>query len=109
MRRTPAVPANSDGPDISARAIAALGSGDGQYLTRMGQVWVGDAAGVGDHVVLAAVTVEPLRDGPERVAGNHRVRPRSGRRRRRRRRRRGGVGGGGGGPFLRGGRAPPRG
>src|SRR5690349_18696190 len=58
-----------------------------QHLTRMNQIGVADAAGTGDLVVLVAVAVEPLGDGPQRVPGDHGVRARGGWRRRWRRRR----------------------
>src|SRR5215212_7077629 len=57
-----------------------------EHLTRMNQVRVGDAAGLGDHLILAAVAVEAFRDRPQGVSRDDRVCPRSGRRWRGRRR-----------------------
>src|SRR4029079_361323 len=56
-------------------------SRDGQHLTRVDQVRIGNAAGIGDHLVFAAVAVEALRNGPLRIPRHHGVRPRSRRRR----------------------------
>src|SRR6185295_8262041 len=55
-------------------------SRDGQHLTRVDQVRIGNAAGIGDHLVFAAVAVEALRNGPQRIPRQHGVRPRSRRR-----------------------------
>src|ERR1700752_4170240 len=53
-----------------------------QFLAWMDPVRVGDAAGVGDPLVFASVTVEAFRDRPQGVTGDQRVCPRSGWRRR---------------------------
>ena len=74
-------------PGNSARAaLSSLRLRNRQHLSRMNQVGVADATGVGDLLVPVAVAVEPLGDGPQRVAGHHGVGPRSRRRRWRRRR-----------------------
>lgn len=50
-------------------------SGNRKHLVRIDQVRVRDAVRIGNHLVLAAVTVEALRDGPQRVAGDDGVGP----------------------------------
>src|SRR5215207_1605939 len=50
-----------------------------QHLAGIDQVRVGDAAGVRDHLVSAAVAVEAFGDGPQGVTGDDCVGPRGGR------------------------------
>src|ERR1700722_5660841 len=51
-------------------------SRNSQHLSRLDQVRVGDATGIGNDLVLVAVAVEPLGDGPQCVAGLDGVGPR---------------------------------
>src|ERR1700749_710218 len=61
-------------PNCGAGALPSR-SRNRQYLSRLDQIRVRDATGVGDDLVLVAVAVEPLGDGPQSVAGFHGVSP----------------------------------